>query len=53
MYINHGVIFKNIEELQNIGDYILNDYWRIPNLIMNAKDYFINQTSFKIMSTEF
>ncbi len=51
--LNHEVIFKNMLELQTIGDYILNDFWKIPNLIMNAKDYFINNTSFKTMSPEF
>ena len=46
-------LIDNIKNLQKIGIYIFEDYWKIPNIIMNSKDFYINSTSFKIMDESF
>ena len=47
------ILINNIKNLQNIGIYIFEDYWKIPNIIMNSKDFYINSTSFNIFDENF
>ena len=49
-YITKKFILDKTQKLQKIGFFLLDDYWKIASLGMNAKDYYIDRNSFSIMS---